>query len=112
VAFSGLKARLTDLSGGNQQKVCLARVMEGSPRLVLLEQPGRGLDVRAQERLHRRIRELNENGVTFVLFSHDLDELLALSHRIGILFRGRLMGITGRQGVSPELLGKWMLGVE
>lgn len=111
VAFSSMEERLSALSGGNQQKIALARVLEGNPRLVVLEQPGRGLDIRAQERLHQRIRSLNSKGATFVVLSHDLDELLSLSHRVGILYRGKIMGMVERSKASREILGKWMLGL-
>jgi len=79
---------------------------------VILEQPACGLDIKAQERLRDRVRKLNASGVTFILISYDLDELLALSHRVGVVYRGRLMGIAKRNDASPELLGKWMLGLE
>jgi ABC-type uncharacterized transport system ATPase subunit len=112
VVHSTLNDPMNSLSGGNLQKLALARVLEGSPRLVVLEQPGCGLDIRAQEKLRNRVRKLNARGVAFILISYDLDELLALSHRVGVLYRGRLMGIVKRDEVSLELLGKWMLGVE
>ncbi|HQN19494.1 MAG TPA: hypothetical protein PKV86_10155, partial [Syntrophobacteraceae bacterium] len=74
--------------------------------------PASGLDIRAQERMRDRVRNLNAGGTAFILISYDLDELLALSHRIGILYRGRMMGIAMRNDVSLEQLGRWMLGVE
>ena len=55
---------------------------------------------------------MNARGVTFLLISYDFEELVALSHRIGVLYRGRMMGIAKREEASPELLGRWMLGVE
>lgn len=112
VVFSDMEDSLATLSGGNQQKVALTRVLEGKPRLVILEQPGRGLDVRAQERLRRRVLDLNSNGVAFLLLSHDLDELLSLSRRVAVLYRGKIMGVMDRDQASRETLGRWMLGVE
>jgi simple sugar transport system ATP-binding protein len=112
VVHAALTDSVQSLSGGNLQKLALARVLEGIPRLVVLEQPASGLDIRAQERMRDRVRKLNAGGTAFLLISYDLDELLALSHRIGILYRGRMMGIAMRNDVSLEQLGRWMLGVE
>lgn len=112
VVHAALTDSVQSLSGGNLQKLALARALEGGPRLVVLEQPASGLDIRAQERMRDRVRNLNAGGTAFILISYDLDELLALSHRIGILYRGRMMGIAMRNDVSLEQLGRWMLGVE
>jgi general nucleoside transport system ATP-binding protein len=112
VVYAALTDSVSSLSGGNLQKVALSRVLEGAPRLVILEQPARGLDIRAQERLRNQLRQLNAEGTTVLLISYDLEELMALSHRIGVLYRGRMMGIARGEEASPELLGSWMLGVE
>jgi general nucleoside transport system ATP-binding protein len=112
VVHSALSDSANSLSGGNLQKLALTRVLDGAPRVVVLEQPACGLDIKAQEGLRDRVRELNAGGIAFILISYDLDELLALSHRVGILYRGRLMGIVNRDEVSLELLGKWMLGLQ
>jgi len=112
VVHASLDEPLSSLSGGNMQKLALCRVLEGSPSLVILEQPSRGLDIRAQEHLRDRILELNRGGVTFLIISYDLEELLRLSHRLGILYRGRLIGLTTPAEASHEQLGRWMLGVE
>ena len=99
VACSNLADPAASLSGGNQQKLVLARVLAGPPRLAVLEQPGRGLDIRAQARLRRHILELNRQGVSFLIVSYDLDELLSLSHRIGVVYRGSL--VESRKGARP-----------
>lgn len=112
VVHASLDEPLSSLSGGNMQKLALCRVLEGSPSLVILEQPSRGLDLRAQEHLRVRILELNRGGVTFLIISYDLEELLRLSHRLGILYRGRLIGLTTPAEASHGQLGRWMLGVE
>ncbi len=115
VVYAGVADSLHGLSGGNAQKLALSRVLAGLaglPRLVILEQPSRGLDHRAQEHLRDQVRDLNKQGVTFLLISYDLDELLVLSHRLGVLYRGRMMGIADPREASRELLGSWMLGLE
>ncbi len=112
VSFSSPFQRLSSLSGGNQQKVALGRIISDSTMLGVLEQPSRGLDVRAQEEIHGRMRGLSAMGAAFVVIAYDVDELLALCHRVGILFRGRLMGTVSKADASREQLGRWMMGVE
>jgi len=109
--YSNPRKPLSTLSGGNRQKAALAHAFAGTPRLLILEQPGRGLDVHSQERLHRRIRAMSSRGVSFLFFSYDLDELLSVSHRIAVLYRGRLAGIVSRRDASLQLLSRWMFGL-
>lgn len=111
VAYSNLQQSLNSLSGGNQQKLLLSRTLSDRPRLVLLEQPGRGLDIHAQRKMHLKVKSLNRQGVTFLVLSYDLEELLSLSDRIGILYRGKLMGLVNSAEVDRKLLGRWMLGL-
>jgi simple sugar transport system ATP-binding protein len=111
VVHGGLGQPLRSLSGGNQQRVALARVLAGKPRLVVMEQPGRGLDVAAQAALQQRIRALQVEGVSFLIFSFDVDELLSLCDRVGVLYRGTLAGIAGSAEVTPAVLGCWMVGL-
>lgn len=111
VAYADLEQPLKSLSGGNQQKLMLSRTLSGHPQLVILEQPGRGLDVHAQQKMHAKVKSLNAEGVAFVVFSYDLEELLSLSHRVGILYRGRLMGLVSSDQADRNLLGEWMLGL-
>lgn len=112
VRYEKVSRPVSSLSGGNQQKVALARVLAGPVRFVVLEQPGRGLDLKARVELGRRVRALNREGVGFLVISHDSEELLALCDRVGIVYRGRLAGITTIGEASPELLARWMLGVK
>jgi len=78
------------LSGGNQQKLVLARELSRNPRVLVVAQPTRGLDVAASEFVHRRLLQLREENCAILLFSLDLAELLALSDRIIVLYRGRI----------------------
>ena len=98
------------LSGGNIQKVILARVFERAARVVLANQPTRGLDVGATAEVHRRLLEARERGVAIVLISEDLDELLALSDRIAVIARGRLSPARAVESVTKERLGLMMAG--
>ena len=106
----GPDAPIRLLSGGNIQKVILARVFERAARVVLANQPTRGLDVGATAEVHRRLLEASERGVAIVLISEDLDELLALSDRIAVIARGKLSPARAVESVTKEQLGLMMAG--
>jgi ABC-type sugar transport system ATPase subunit len=92
------------LSGGNQQKVMFARAVAGAPRVLLLDEPTRGVDVAAKFDIHALLRELAASGTAIVLASSDLEELLALSDRIGVMSDGRLMRIVPARSHTPASL--------
>lgn len=96
------------LSGGNVQKVILARELQGGPRLLLAMHPTYGLDVGAAEEVHGRILELVQGGAAVLLVSEDLDEILALSHRVAALYHGRFVGPVPREEADRERLGRMM----
>ncbi len=99
-----------DLSGGNQQKVLLARALASSPRVLLLAEPCRGLDVGAIERVHGEIRAAANRGAAILLVSSDLPEILSLSDRILVLRRGRISGEVKAGRTTEEELGLMMAG--
>ncbi|MFN8590924.1 MAG: ABC transporter ATP-binding protein [Thermomicrobiales bacterium] len=111
VKTPGRWARVRTLSGGNQQKLLLARELAGAPRLIVAVHPTRGVDVGATEAIHAALREQRTRGAATLLISEDLDELLALSDRIAVLFAGRVMGIVTARGADPERIGLLMAGV-
>jgi simple sugar transport system ATP-binding protein len=98
------------LSGGNIQKLILARVLDRSPRLILANQPTRGLDIGAQTEVQRRLLQARENGVGVLLISEDLDELMALSDRIAVMYAGRLSAALPADGLDRGALGLMMAG--
>ena len=98
------------LSGGNQQKLILAREVALSTRLLVLGQPTRGIDVGGIEFVHARIRAVRDAGAAVLLVSADLAEILALSDRVVVLFAGRLHGPFAAADATPELLGRFMTG--
>ena len=98
------------LSGGNMQKVILARVLERNPQAILVSQPTRGLDIGATEYVREKLREQRARGAAILLISEDLDEILALSDRIAILYEGEIMGILLREAATTERLGLMMSG--
>jgi general nucleoside transport system ATP-binding protein len=109
VRGGGPLARAGNLSGGNQQKVVAAREISRDPKVLIAAQPTRGLDVGAIEYLHRRLVEERDEGRAILLVSLELDEILALSDRILVLYEGEIVGEhTG--AVSEEEIGLEMLG--
>jgi simple sugar transport system ATP-binding protein len=113
IAASGPFESVSGLSGGNRQKVALARVLIGPPRLAILEQPCRGLDLLAAGSIRDRIFRLSRaEQVSFIVISYDFDELLFLCDRIAVIYRGEIVGIAERATVSRELLGRWAAGVK
>ena len=109
-----IRARPNDpvasLSGGNIQKVLLARVLSRDPRLLVVSQPTRGLDVGATEYVRSQLLARRAEGAAIVLVSEDLDELLALSDRLIVLYEGRVVGEMGTRDADPEQLGMLMAG--
>jgi simple sugar transport system ATP-binding protein len=98
------------LSGGNLQKLILAREISSGPRILVAEQPTRGLDVGAIEYVRRLLLEQREKGTAILLISADLDEILALSDRIIVLYAGKVAYECENKGVSRETLGLAMGG--
>ncbi|QIA27225.1 ABC transporter ATP-binding protein [Thermaerobacter sp. PB12/4term] len=97
------------LSGGNQQKLILARELERQPRLIVAAQPTRGLDVGAIEFVWGQLLAARARGLGILLISADLEEILALADRVGVLVRGRLAGELAREEATAERLGRLML---
>ncbi|ETW11845.1 ribose import ATP-binding protein [Roseivivax marinus] len=100
-----------NFSGGNQQKIVLAREIERNPDVLLIGQPTRGVDIGAIEFIHQQIVRLRDAGKAILLVSVELDEIFALSDRIGVMFDGRLMGIRDAAEADQRELGLLMAGV-
>ena len=100
-----------NLSGGNIQKVVLAREISRNPRVIIAAQPTRGLDIGATEYVRQQLIDQRRQGVAIMLISEDLDEILALSDRIAVLYEGQIMDIVPRESATPETLGLLMAGV-
>jgi simple sugar transport system ATP-binding protein len=98
------------LSGGNIQKVLLARTLHRAPRALVAAQPTRGLDVGAYRYVHQQLTELRASGAGVLLISEDLDELRALSDRIVVLLGGRLVGEVAAADATNDRLGLLMTG--
>ncbi|HUQ42331.1 MAG TPA: ABC transporter ATP-binding protein [Candidatus Limnocylindrales bacterium] len=104
------RAIVGTLSGGNQQKVVLGREISESPRLIVVSQPTRGLDIAATEYVHERLLEQRARGCGVLLFSSELDEIRALSDRIAVMFEGRIVATLDAKEATDERLGLLMAG--
>jgi simple sugar transport system ATP-binding protein len=100
------------LSGGNLQKVVLARVLAQKPRVLVVAQPTRGLDVAATEYIRSKLLEQRAEGAAILLISEDLDEIMQLSDTIAVLYEGQIMDVKTAQGATPQELGLLMAGVQ
>jgi simple sugar transport system ATP-binding protein len=112
VKTPSLETPVKNLSGGNIQKMVLARELSRKPEVIIAAQPTRGLDIGATEYVHAQLLKQREMGTATLLISEDLDEILALSDRILVIFEGRIMGDMPRAEATPEKLGLLMAGVE
>ena len=110
VRCEGPAQRIGLLSGGNMQKLLLARVLELAPQLLLADQPTRGLDVGAVAFVHARLLDARRRGAGVVLISEDLEELLRLSDRVAVMHRGTLSPTMPTSGVTVRELGLLMTG--
>ena len=106
-----IQTPVSSLSGGNQQKVIVAREFSRPTRLVIASQPTRGLDVGSIEYIHRRLIEKRDQGAAVLLVSSELDEILSLSDRIAVMYGGEILAVLPAEGATKERLGLLMAGV-
>ncbi|HMA09939.1 MAG TPA: heme ABC transporter ATP-binding protein, partial [Ramlibacter sp.] len=111
VKTPSLSTPLKNLSGGNIQKLIMARELSRHPVVLVAAQPTRGVDIGASEYIHQRLLAQREAGTAILLISEDLDEVVALSDRIAVIYEGRIMGILPRSEASSERIGLMMAGV-
>jgi simple sugar transport system ATP-binding protein len=109
IRADGPDAVVRTLSGGNQQKVVLARALEHRPEILIAENPTRGLDIRATEFIHQQLRAAASDGVLVLIYSTDLDEVLELGRRVLVVHAGRVA--EAPSGADRRLVGEMMLGV-
>jgi simple sugar transport system ATP-binding protein len=99
-----------NLSGGNQQKVIVAREFDQDPQLMIAAQPTRGIDVGSIEFIHQRLVQARDNGKAVLLISADLEEILSLSDRIAVMYEGEIVGTLDPEEATEERLGLMMTG--
>jgi len=105
-----LETPVRALSGGNQQKVLLARCLLAKPKVLLLDEPTRGVDIGAKSDIHRLLRDLSNEGVGILMASSEMEELLALCHRIVVMHRGRVATILEREDATRENILRAAMG--
>ncbi len=107
VRTPSVDAAIQSLSGGNQQKLVLGRELEGSRLALVVENPSRGLDVQATDAIHNRLRSARDAGMAIVMYSSDIDEVIAMADRVVVLHQGRVREVDKERGQ----IGSAMLGV-
>src|SRR5690606_12646844 len=111
VKADGVDQPVRRLSGGNQQKVILAREIEARPELLVVAQACKGLDVGAIEFVQSTLIAQRDKGVGILYISTELEHVIAVCDRIAVLFRGRITGYIRPSEVTPERIGKLMAGI-
>ena len=101
---------LGSLSGGNQQKVVVARELDARPRVLIASQPTRGVDVGSIEFIHRQIVERRDHGLAVLLVSSELEEILSLADRVAVMYRGRVVAVLEGQAIDSDRIGLLMAG--
>ncbi len=107
-----MEAGVAGLSGGNQQKIALAKWLAMECGLLIVDEPTRGVDVGAKAEIHRMLDELASRGMAILLISSELPEVIGLSRRVVVMRQGRIVGEAERPEIQPEKLLRWMAGVE
>ncbi|MEC8999983.1 MAG: ABC transporter ATP-binding protein [Actinomycetota bacterium] len=110
VKTPSLETTTSNLSGGNIQKLILARELSGRPKVLVASQPTRGVDIGAAEYIHRRLIDERSSGTAVLVVSEDLDEVLALSDRVAVMFEGRIVELLDVADATVERLGLLMAG--
>ena len=108
---ASLETPIASLSGGNQQKVLFARALMTAPRVLICDEPTRGVDVGAKEEIYGVLRRLAREGVAIIVISSELNEILALSHRIAVVRNGRITATMDNVGLDEHSLTVAATGV-
>lgn len=111
IRISDIKGNVSQLSGGNAQKLIIARELEGEKELLIASQPTRGVDIGSIEFIHKKILEFRDNGGSVILISSELPEIMSLSDRIGVMYKGKIIGEVDGATTNERELGLLMSGV-
>jgi ribose transport system ATP-binding protein len=110
VKTPSIEARVMTLSGGNQQKVVLAKWLSLSPKVIILDEPTRGIDIGAKAEIYRLMRELADRGVAIIMISSDMEEVIGVSDRIAVMHEGAISGFLAREQFSEEAIMSLAVG--
>lgn len=108
----GTRAPIGTLSGGNVQKLLLARELALSPRVLVCNKPTQGLDLKTARFVLQTLQEQADQGTTVILISSELDEILEVSDRLGVIYNGQILDVRTRDDADPETIGRLMLGLQ
>jgi ribose transport system ATP-binding protein len=111
----GIKARsihqpVVNLSGGNQQKVVLGKWLAMNPTVLILDEPTRGIDVGAKAEIYRQLAALAADGITVLMVSSDMEEILRMSDRVVVMHERRIKGLLSREGLTQQRIATLMTG--
>jgi ABC-type uncharacterized transport system ATPase subunit len=110
IKITGLNTPIRSMSGGNLQKIVLGRELSRNPKVLVVHNPTRGLDIGATEYIHKQLIKQRDNGVGILLLSLDLDEILSISNRIGVIYEGKIVTIVDREKADVDQIGLLMGG--
>jgi ribose transport system ATP-binding protein len=110
VKSPSVEVRAGNLSGGNQQKVVLAKWLSLDPKVLIFDEPTRGIDVGAKAEIYDLMRRLAEQGVAIIMISSDMEEILGVSDRVAVMHEGRLTGVLEREDCSEEAIMRLAVG--
>jgi ribose transport system ATP-binding protein len=110
IKANSIMQKVVNLSGGNQQKVVLGKWLAMSPRVLILDEPTRGIDVGAKAEIYRHIVALADQGVSILMVSSDMEEILGMSDRVVVMHERRLVGVLERRDLSQHRLARMMTG--
>jgi ribose transport system ATP-binding protein len=105
-----IRQRVVNLSGGNQQKVVLAKWLAMNPKVLILDEPTRGIDVGAKAEIYRHMAALAEKGITILMVSSDMEEVIGMSDRVVVMHERRIKGVLPREGLTQESIARLMTG--
>jgi len=97
-----VEAKVINLSGGNQQKVVLGKWLAMSPKVMILDEPTRGIDVGAKAEIYRLMRDLADNGAVILMISSDMEEILNVSDRVAVMHEGQITGVLERADCNEQ----------
>jgi ribose transport system ATP-binding protein len=112
IKAASLRSQLEFFSGGNQQKVSLAKCLDTDPKILILDEPTRGIDVNAKREIYYIIRDLVKEGVSVILISSEMEEIIGLCNRVVVMKEGRITGILEGDHINEEEIMYYATGLK
>lgn len=112
IKLGGLELPVSSLSGGNQQKIVLGKELATDPKVILFDEPTRGIDVEAKREFYQIMHELAAQGVAVIMNSSDMMEVIGMSSRVIVMYEGRISGTLQKEELSEELIMQFGMGMK